>query len=103
MDKVPAHSPLNLSPFAGSPGNAAEQPTLDPKDCAIIAGDRGTAGEGLIKPGAFKGSTAAEDVKAAGNRNEAPADHVVEVTDATFDDLMRNSSTPVFVDFHNPT
>ena len=30
-------------------------------------------------------------------------DHVVEVTDATFDDFLAKATTPVFMEFYNPT
>jgi hypothetical protein len=33
----------------------------------------------------------------------APQDHVLEVTDASFDTLLAESPYPVFVDFYSPT
>jgi hypothetical protein len=40
---------------------------------------------------------------AAAAAHDAPADHVVELTDATLDDFLKNATTPVFLEFYNPT
>ena len=41
--------------------------------------------------------------RSASGRDETPADHVIEATDATFDKILSDSPYPVFVDFYNPT
>lgn len=39
----------------------------------------------------------------AARSQDAPVDHVVDVTDATVDDFIKNAHTTVFLEFFNPT
>ncbi|GEM_PF-2263405 len=54
----------------------------------------------LIPP---PGKSAAQGARAVASEKEQGVDHVVEVTDAAFDDALNNSTTPVLVNFFNPT
>ena len=73
-------------PDRSGPRRGADQPTIpaDPCESAMLSGSRGEA------------------VRETESR-VPPEDHVFELTDATFDDFLKKQTTPVFIEFFNPT
>jgi len=69
---------------------------LDTTDTAEISGKRDGGGIGPTLPRSY--ITSLGKVEKSG----LPADHVIEATDASFDCIVKCSTTPVLMEFHNP-
>lgn len=92
---------INLNPrFSPIPGRQPERTAVDGAACEVDHRDVATLSGASSQPVILDRKTA---LIAAAGSSEAPADHVVEITDATFDDFIKNAKTPVFMEFWNPT
>lgn len=71
------------------------------EDSSMLRGKGGASSDlSLIPP---PGKSTTHNARAVTSEKEEGADHVIEVTDTTFDDALNNATTPVLVNFFNPT
>jgi hypothetical protein len=84
---------------AGDVGRGGERDIVPPlEDKTVLSGKHEPLN--LIDP--KMASTLGSSASVSG-KSDSPADHVIELTNATFGDFIQNATLPVVVDFHNPT